>query len=121
MTRRKISLKRGEEILVNGYVIRAVGLDERKPNQLQVYHPNIMHIQEDKHNPLKAVYAGIRDTVVCASTLSIGIAEDLLSAPHASSEAKETVIAWLKEHRQYFSSDEAMQAKVTEAINLSQQ
>lgn len=116
MRRKRITLKRGEEILVNGFVIRAVGLDESKPSQLQVFLPNIMHVREAEHNPLKAVYAGLRDTIVCDSMLCIGTAEDLLAAPHASQEVKDTVITWLRQNRQYFSSTDAIQAAVTEAI-----
>jgi hypothetical protein len=115
MSRQKITLKRGEELLINGYVIRAVG-DVNKPEQLQVYRPNMLHIIEANHNPLEAVYAGIRDTVVCDSTLTIGTAKGLLEAPHADETAVATVKKWLREHSKYFTSNENIMAKVEEAL-----
>jgi len=101
MNRQKITLKRGEEILVNGYVIRAVGTED-KPTQLQVYHPNINHVDLSKHDVLKSVYAGISDTVVCSSTLCIGTVGGLLNAPHGSDKAKQTAADYVQEHAQYF-------------------
>lgn len=112
-TRPHIRLKRSDEIQVNGYIIRAVG-DIDHPAQLSVYHSNAVGIIEQRHDPLKALYAGQADTVVCGSVLVVGTIGDLVASdgwPGAIQTAKD----WLANHIRFFNSSDALLRRAEEA------
>lgn len=74
---KQIRLRKGKEIRINGYVIRATGLDDRKPESLCVYRPNTFHVIESQRKRSENVYAGYCDNIVCTPVLSIGTVGDL--------------------------------------------
>jgi hypothetical protein len=56
-----IKLNRGDEVVINGYIIRAIGLDAKRPNQLSVR----------KHNwPM--LWCGYCDDVLTTPSVIIG-------------------------------------------------
>jgi len=44
---RTIKLKQGDEVTINGYIVRAVGLEEGKADQLQISRPGTPGLCDD--------------------------------------------------------------------------
>ena len=85
-SKRKINLEPGEEIIINGYHIRAVG----PPASIQVYRPEAGF---DEHGEVtwRLLYAGLADDVLCQTSINIGAAVDLATSdgwPKAIATAK---------------------------------
>ncbi|KKL14517.1 hypothetical protein LCGC14_2514820 [marine sediment metagenome] len=83
-SKRKINLEPGEEIIINGYHIRAVG----PPASIQVYRPEAGF---DEHGTWRLLYAGLAGDVLCQNSINIGAAVDLANSdgwPKAIATAK---------------------------------
>ena len=63
-----IRIKRGEEIRVNGFSIRAVGFNAHNPEQLSIA----------KTQPKREIWGGLCDEVVVASQIIVGTKWDEL-------------------------------------------
>ena len=72
-SKRKINLEPGEEIIINGYHIRAVG----PPASIQVYRPEAGF---DEHGTWRLLYAGLAGDVLCRTSINIGTAVDLANS-----------------------------------------
>jgi hypothetical protein len=62
-----IKLVRGEEVVINGYIIRAVGLNPQRPDQLQI---------RQRRWPM--LWGGCCDDVVTATSIVIGTKPETL-------------------------------------------
>ena len=89
--RRRITLQPGDEVIVNGYHVRAVG-GQSFPDGLQVYRP-----EADFGATWRLLYAGLAGDVLCRTSINIGAAADL-AASDGWADAIATAKAAIKEN-----------------------
>jgi hypothetical protein len=88
MTRRRITLQSGDELIVNGYHVRATGSPRKgtqytdgtradgKASSLQIYRPE-QGFNARGENDHRMLYAGLADDVLCLTSIAIGDARTL--------------------------------------------